>query len=122
MSNSDTMRIHLQDVHFFGNHGMYEEEKILGNTFIVDLHVDFTPTHSIVHHIEDTIDYVTIYELVKARMAKATPLLETVVTELAQQILDQFPIVTTVFIKITKKQVAIPHLQGNMAVSILKNR
>jgi dihydroneopterin aldolase len=116
------MRIYLQDIHFYGYHGMYEEEKIVGNTFIVDLYVDFKPTHSIVQHIHETIDYVTIFEIVKARMAIATPLLETLIGELAQTMLDQFPIITTVFIKITKKQVAIPHLQGNMAVSILKNR
>ncbi|MEY3209103.1 MAG: hypothetical protein RL064_1134, partial [Bacteroidota bacterium] len=30
MVDSNYMRISLNDVHFFGYHGIYEEEKILG--------------------------------------------------------------------------------------------
>ncbi len=116
------MRISLNEVHFFGFHGMYAEEKILGNTFIVDLYVDFIPAKEIVKSINDTIDYVTLFELVKARMALPTPLLETIVTELADQIITDFKMVTQVFVKITKQKVAIKTLEGNMSVSVLKSR
>lgn len=122
MPEINNMRISLNDVHFFGYHGMYEEEKIVGNTFIVNLYVDFTPSQIIVKAISETIDYVTLFELVKARMAKPTPLLETIVTELAETILKDFTIVQTVFLKITKAQVAIKTLEGNMSVSITRTR
>ena len=116
------MRISLNEVHFFGFHGMYAEEKKIGNTFVVDLYVDFVPAKEIVKSISDTIDYVTLFEIVKARMAVPTPLLETIVTELADQIITDFKMVTHVFVKITKQKVAIKTLEGNMSVSVLKSR
>lgn len=116
------MRISLNEVHFFGFHGMYAEEKKLGNTFIVDLYVDFIPAKDIVKNIGDTIDYVTLFEIVKTRMALPTPLLETIVTELAEKVLADFDMVTAVFVKITKQKVAVKTLEGNMSVSVLKNR
>ena len=122
MAENNFMRISLNDVHFFGHHGIYEEEKILGNTFIVNLYVDFIPAENIIKNISETIDYVTLFELVKARMAKPTPLLETIVTELAETILKDFTIVHTVFVKITKSQVAINTLQGNMSVAITRTK
>ncbi len=116
------MRISLNEVHFFGFHGMYAEEKKIGNTFVVDLYVDFVPAKDIIKSIGDTIDYVTLFEIVKARMAVPTPLLETIVTELADQIITDFKMVTHVFVKITKQKVAIKTLEGNMSVSVLKSR
>lgn len=122
MADTSNMRISLNDIHFFGYHGIYEEEKILGNTFIVNLYVDFSPAQTIIKNIVETIDYVTLFELVKARMAKPTPLLETIVTELADTIINDFTVVHTVFIKITKSQVAIKSLEGNMSVAITRTR
>ena len=122
MAEKNYMRISLNDVHFFGYHGIYEEEKILGNTFIVNLYVDFIPAENIIKNISETVDYVTLFELVKARMAKPTPLLETIVTELAETILKDFTLVHTVFVKITKSQVAIHTLQGNMSVAITRTK
>jgi dihydroneopterin aldolase len=122
MAENNFMRISLNDVHFFGHHGIYEEEKILGNTFIVNLYVDLIPAENIIKNISETIDYVTLFELVKARMAKPTPLLETIVTELAETILKDFTLVHTVFVKITKSQVAIHTLQGNMSVAITRTK
>ena len=122
MAATTTMRISLNDVHFFGYHGMYEEEKILGNTFIVNLYVDVLPAQVVIKSISETIDYVTLFELVKLRMAKPTPLLETIVSELAETILQNYSTVSEVFIKITKLQVAIKSLEGNMSVAITSKR
>lgn len=122
MKGTRNMRISLNDVEFFAFHGMYEEEKILGNTFIVNLVVDFTPSQTIVKNISETIDYVTLFEIVKTRMAKPTPLLETIVSELAETILNDFTTVNTVFVKITKTKVAIKTLEGNMSVAITRTR
>ena len=122
MAATTTMRISLNDVHFFGYHGMYEEEKILGNTFIVNLYVDVLPAQAVIKSIAETIDYVTLFELVKLRMAIPTPLLETIVSELAETILQNYITVSEVFIKITKLQVAIKSLEGNMSVAITSKR
>lgn len=116
------MRIELNDIRFFCFHGIYEEEKKLGNTFIVQLHVDFTPTTSVIEKLSGTVDYVRLYEVVKKRMAIPTPLLETIIGELATQILSEFELVQEVFVKITKEHMPIKGIEGNMSVSVVQKR
>lgn len=116
------MTIQLNNVQFYGYHGLYAEEKKLGNTFIVNLAIDYVPSVTNTTHINETIDYVKVYALVKTRMQMPTPLLETIVEDIASIILDQFPIAQKVNIQITKEKVFIPTLNGNMSVSLSKSR
>jgi dihydroneopterin aldolase len=116
------MIISLHQVKFNGYHGLYEEEKKLGNTFIVDLSLVFTPPLEGITQINQTIDYVTVYELVKARMEVPTELLETLVEDIAHSLFIEFKQVQKVSIKITKAQVYIKTLEGNMSVLLEKSR
>ena len=122
MSAVNNMRIYLNEVVFFGYHGLYADEKKLGNTYKVDVHIDFTPKVSIINQIDQTIDYVHVYALVKKRMEIPTPLLETLVATIAEDILVEQPIADKVFVKITKVIMPIPQFDGNASVSIEKSR
>jgi dihydroneopterin aldolase len=122
MSAVNNMRICLNDVVFFGYHGLYADEKKLGNTYKVDVHIDFTPKVSIIDQLDQTIDYVHVYALVKKRMEIPTPLLETLVATIAEDILTEQPIADKVFVKITKVIMPIPQFDGNASVSIEKSR
>lgn len=120
--SEQTMSIQLNDVQFYAYHGLYKEEQKLGNQFIVNLQIDFIPQVDKIKSIEETIDYVQVYDLVKARMQQATPLLETVVGDIADAILDLYPMANKVYIHIAKAKVYINTLEGNMAVSLTKSR
>jgi dihydroneopterin aldolase len=120
--SSDIMTIQLHEVRIHGYHGIYEEEKKLGNTFIVNLSLDFIAPHKGITSIDETIDYVKVYELVKLRMQTPTPLLETLVSDIANIIFKQFPIVNNIKLQITKAQVYIKTLEGNMSVTVTKKR
>ena len=122
MSAVNNMRIYLNEVVFFGYHGLYADEKKLGNTYKVDVHIDFTPKVSIINQIDQTIDYVHVYALVKKRMEIPTSLLETLVANIAEDILTEQPIADKVFVKITKVIMPIPQFDGNASVSIEKSR
>ena len=122
MSAVNNMRIYLNEVVFFGYHGLYADEKKLGNTYKVDVHIDFTPKVSIIDQLDQTIDYVHVYALVKKRMEIPTPLLETLVATIAEDILTEQPIADKVFVKITKVIMPIPQFDGNASVSIEKSR
>ena len=119
---SNIMTIRLNNVELFGYHGLYKEEQILGNTFIVNLSVDFIPVTAIINDINDTIDYVKVYDMVKERMQTPTPLLETIVEDIATNIFEKFPITKKVTLEITKTKVFIDTLNGNMSVSLTKCR
>jgi dihydroneopterin aldolase len=66
------LSIHLHNLILFCHHGIYEEEKILGNQFELNITIKHVPQHLPVKHLADTVDYVAVYDLVKKRMAVPT--------------------------------------------------
>jgi dihydroneopterin aldolase len=116
------MRISLDKLVFFGYHGLYAEEKKLGNTYIVDVLIDFTAKKSIIDNLEQTIDYVQVYALIKKWMSIPTPLLETLVGNMADDILKEQLLAEKVMVKITKQHLPIAEFEGTASVSIEKSR
>jgi dihydroneopterin aldolase len=116
------MTIQLNDVKFYGYHGLYKEEQKVGNNFIVNLSIEFIPTAQKITSIIETIDYVQVYHLVNTRMKIPTPLLETIVVDIADSIFEKFSIAQKVNIQITKEKVYIHTLNGNMSVALSKTR
>ena len=116
------MHIYLNDLVFNGFHGVYAAEKKIGNTFKVDVRIEFTHAKKTIEDLDQTIDYVNVYQLIQKIMEIPTPLLETLVAKIADQILAEHSIAENVFVKITKQQLAIPFFEGTTSVSIERNR
>jgi dihydroneopterin aldolase len=116
------MHIYLNDLIFNGFHGVYPAEKKIGNTFKLDLRIQLTPTTKTIDQLEQTIDYVQVYALIQKIMAVPTPLLETIVTNIADQILAAHPMAESVYVKITKQQLSVPYFEGTTAVDIERTR
>ena len=122
MSTNQTMRISLNKLLFVGYHGLYPEEKKLGNNYSVEIDIDFNPKQSIIDQLDQTIDYVHVYAIVKKWMEIPTPLLETLVGKIADDILSSQALANKVFVKITKLHLPIPSFEGNVSVKIEKSR
>ncbi|MES2776093.1 MAG: dihydroneopterin aldolase [Bacteroidota bacterium] len=116
------MIVHLHQLSFFCHHGLYEEEKVIGGIFIVNLDMELKDQEAVVTAIGETVNYVTIYTLVKERMMQSTPLLETLVMELADLILAFSPLIDKVSISITKAAAPIVGFQGKVGVTFSKQR
>ena len=116
------MHIYLNDLLFNGFHGVYPAEKKIGNTFKVDVCIQMTDATKTIHKLEDTIDYVQVYALIQKIMAVPTPLLETIVANIADQILAANPLAESVYVKITKQQLSVPYFEGTTAVDIERTR
>ncbi len=116
------MHIYLNDLIFNGFHGVYPAEKKIGNTFKVDVRIHFTPATKTIEKLEQTIDYVEVYHLIQKIMSVPTPLLETIVSNIADQILVAHPIADAVYVKITKQQLSVPYFEGTTAVDIERFR
>ena len=116
------MHIYLNDLIFNGFHGVYPSEKKIGNTFKLDLRIQLTATTKTIDQLEQTIDYVQVYALIQKIMAVPTPLLETIVTNIADQILAAHPMAESVYVKITKQQLSVPYFEGTTAVDIERTR
>jgi len=75
----------LQNMEFYAHHGHFEEERIIGGRFLVDLTVDTDITKAAeTDDLNDAVDYSKIYEAVRHEMAKPSRLLE----HLARRIVD----------------------------------
>ena len=119
---TNIMTIHLNNVELYGYHGVYKEEQIIGNTFIVNLSVEFIPEVTKINKITDTIDYVELYDIAKQRLQTPTALLETIAEDIASSIFAKFPIAQKVILEITKTKVFINTLNGNMSIRLTKTR
>ena len=116
------LTVSLHGIRLNAPHGLYPQEHVLGNEFEVNITVKHSPQRLPVRHLEDTIDYIAVYELVKKRMAVPTALLETLATEITQEILAKFVLAEEVSISIRKKYPPVSQLRGSVGVSFDKKR
>lgn len=110
------LTIHLQKLRFFSTHGLYAEETIAGNAFEVDARVEYLPASLPVLRIADTVDYTRIYQVIADRMKQPTALLETIVYNIANDIMQQFPLVQQVHISLTKQHLPVVNFSGSVSV------
>jgi len=113
--------VSLKKIHFYGQHGLYAEERMVGNEFEVDLHVHYHSGDSIIHTMSSTINYVSLYNLLKAEMQQPRELLETFLMETVEKIHLSFPLVEKVDISILKLQAPIAGVQGAVGVHYSKD-
>jgi len=111
--------IHLKNLKFFSFHGIHDEEKILGNDFVVDVDIKINPPDNI-DSLHQTINYADVYELVKKRMSIPTPLLETLAKEMADQIHHLDNRVHSIQISVFKMHPPIANMEGSVGVTWFK--
>lgn len=112
--------ITLHNLVFHSFHGIHEEEKILGNTFIVDAEISFQEEDR-VDSLEQTINYASVFEIIKRRMAVPTALLETIAQDLAGEIRLLDERISSIRISIQKKHPPIRSMEGSVGVTYRKD-
>ena len=109
--------IELSSIRFFAEHGMYEEEKRVGNEFEVDVSIACKSPKKIITSIEQTIDYAEVYRILQEEFAKRKFLLETVAMKVADKLQQQFPEIETVRISIRKLNPPITNFSGSVGIT-----
>jgi dihydroneopterin aldolase len=110
--------IFLEGLEFYAHHGYYAEEQQLGNRFQVDIRLQAeVPEAGLEDDLSRTIDYVQVYNLIRAEMQKRFKLLEA----LGQRIIDQlrlaFPSIQTLEVRISKFNPPISGLCQRVSVT-----
>ncbi len=113
------LTIHLNNLIFHAFHGLYQEEKLIGNDFEVNVEVTFTAKNK-VSDLADTIDYVSLHDIIRKVMEIPTPLIETVVQEIAGQIKLFDDKITIVLVSIKKIGPVIANFKGTVGISYTK--
>lgn len=110
------LTIHLHKLLFHSFHGIYEGEQILGNEFEVSADIELATIEQLTT-LRQTVNYVTVYNIIKLRMQQPTPLLETIAQELNQAIHQIDERIKSVNITIKKISPPIENFQGVVGVS-----
>ncbi len=116
------LSIQLSGLKFHAYHGLHSVEKELGGAFLVDVEVMFEPKSIPIHRLNETIDYTSIFQVVKERMNVPAELLETLATEIASDLFSSFLQVEDVKVKITKVSPPIPGFEGSASVKFEMKR
>lgn len=81
--------IALQGLEFHAYHGVYPHERSSGNKFEVDLKVETSFAEAAFQdELSGTINYESLYAIVKAEMEKPSKLLERVAYAIARRVLE----------------------------------
>jgi dihydroneopterin aldolase len=95
--------IQLQEMRFYAYHGVMEQERSVGGEYLVSLDVDADLSQPVMSDaVADTVNYAALYDVVAREMEQPSQLLEHVAGRIAQRVLDDFPQVESLSIRITK--------------------
>ncbi|MGQ0828495.1 MAG: dihydroneopterin aldolase [Bacteroidota bacterium] len=111
-------KILVEGIKLYAYHGCLEEEAKIGADYIVDvaLETDFSEAAK-TDDLNKTIDYVTVYEIVKKQMAIRSKLIEHVGQRIINELKKELSGLKKIKVKVTKLN---PPMNGNVqGVSIV---
>ena len=97
-------RIYLKNIRFHAYHGVLQQERIVGNDYVVNLVVDYDFTSAMkTDELSATINYAELYEIIKEEMAIPSKLLEHVVGRIGKRVFSEYSAIRQIQLAITKE-------------------
>ena len=113
-------KIKLKDIKIYAYHGCLSEENLIGGEYLVNLSVfSNLKKSSFSDELKDTIDYVSLLDIVKKEMLSPSKLLENVVKRVIDKIFLVFPKINKVSLEVSKLN---PPINGNVFSVSVKNK
>lgn len=104
---------------FYAYHGCFEEEQKIGTWFNVDLSLEVnTSKAEKSDNIEDTVNYQSVYQVVKEQMMIPSHLLENVARRILDAIGKNFPAVSYAWVKVKKMNPPLGGVMESVSVEI----
>jgi len=117
-------RIFLRGIPVHARHGVFEEERRLGQRFVFD--VDFWVEAQAYARADDAgpaVSYADVYDAVtQAAGEPSLNLIEAVAERIAQRLLDSFPPIQRVRIEVHKPGAPIAGVFADVGVEIFRSR
>ena len=115
-------QIKLDNVKFFSFHGLFPEERILGNEFTLNVSVDRISDEILSENLEHSIDYGVLYSICAEIMQNPVDLLETVCEQIVEKIQLSCPDYQLIEISVTKDHPPLGQLAGHSTVKLSVSR
>jgi dihydroneopterin aldolase len=117
------MKIELQGLVVFGHHGYLEEERRLGQRFLVDLWADLDESATASDRLEDSVDYRRLADVVQDVFGgPSLLLLERLAGAVADEVMARFPSVDRVRVRVRKPDVVLAPTVEHAAVIVERDR
>lgn len=107
----------LKDVKCFALHGYYPEEQLTGIYFSVDIVVTFEPNND-TEDLQRTINYEVLNTILLEEMRRTQKMLETVVRNIMDRVIENYPFVITAEVGIKKLNPPMPGQIGHSFVQL----
>ena len=96
-------KILIENIKIYAFHGCLKEENIIGSDYLIDLEVDLdyseaSKTDNLIH----TVSYADINKVIHSEMAIISCLLEHAAQRIIDKVLENFPLIDKVKIKLSK--------------------
>jgi dihydroneopterin aldolase len=116
-------KIILEGLEFHAYHGVYPHERDSGNWFEVDISVETDFSEGAKHdEISGTVNYETLFRIIKDEMEKPSKLLETVAGQIVNEVMNSLPAVRQLDLKISKLNPPIGGKCRKAAVFVTRKR
>ncbi|WP_413376948.1 dihydroneopterin aldolase [Alkalihalobacillus sp. 1P02AB] len=117
-------KIYLNELSFYGYHGVFKEEQVLGQRFQVDLILELDLKKAGEEDdLELSINYADAYNIVKEVVeGKPYKLVEAVAENIAQSLLAVFSHLHSCTVKVIKPDPPIPGHYKSVAIEIMRER
>src|SRR5574344_176708 len=96
--------IFLHDIHFHAFHGVFDQERKVGNDSRVDIELfcNFTEA-SKTDELDNTVSYADIFNIIKEEMSIPSKLLEHVAERIVQHLFDSLPQIEEIHLSLAKR-------------------
>ena len=96
-------KIIIEGIKLYAHHGCMDEEAVVGGNYIVDVIIEANlDKPSKTDKLNDTIDYVTVYEIVKKEMAVRSKLIEHAAKRIHTRLKKKFLKSEKIEVRVTK--------------------
>ena len=115
--------IDIENMDFYAFHGCFAEERHIGTRFRVNLRVELDTTKAQQSDcIEDTVNYLSVYQTVKKQMSIPSKLLEHVAERIAATLMEEYGQIIHVWVKVTKCHPPLGGQMEGVSLTIEKSR
>ncbi len=113
--------ITLDSLRFYAYHGAEPQEAIVGAWYTVDISIKADATLAVQSDdLNGTINYAKVTEIIKQQMAIRSALLEHVAGRIANALLDSFPAINSLTVKVCKENppVCVPCSASGFSLTV----
>jgi dihydroneopterin aldolase len=111
----------LEGLEFHGYHGVFDEERVFGARFVVDLEMSVTLPED--DDLRRTVDYSRVYGLIQREVTERRyRLIEALATKIAARVLASEALVSRVVVRVHKPHAPLPGVLRDVYVEVIRSR